>query len=390
MSQNSLLDQLKSMTVVVADTGDINSIEKFRPRDATTNPSLITAAAAMPAYGKIVDDALLWARKESKSGTTDDIVKRAIDRLAVEFGLKILKIVPGRVSTEVDARLSFDTQATVDKAHLLIGMYEAAGVKRDRILIKIASTWEGIRAAEILQKEGIHCNLTLLFGLHQAIACAEANVTLISPFVGRILDWYKKSTGRDSYPAAEDPGVLSVTKIYEYYKHHGHKTEVMGASFRNMGEITELAGCDLLTIAPSLLAELESGSGTLERKLDPKKAQGKKIDKIEMTEAVFRKMHEEDKMAKDKLEEGIQGFSKALASLEKQLADRYQSMSGSRSSAATNLFKAYDLDGDGFISREEWGGTDAVFDAIDTDHDGRITAEEAAAGLGATLLVQKT
>ena len=390
MSQNSLLDQLKSMTVVVADTGDINSIEKFRPRDATTNPSLITAAAAMPAYAKIVDDALLWARKESKSGATDEIVKRAIDRLAVEFGLKILKIVPGRVSTEVDARLSFDTQATVDKAHQLIGMYEAAGMKRDRILIKVASTWEGIRAAEILEKEGIHCNLTLLFGMHQAIACAEAKVTLISPFVGRILDWYKKSTGRDSYPANEDPGVVSVTRIYEYYKHHGHKTEVMGASFRNMGEITELAGCDLLTIAPSLLAELESGSGTLERKLDPKKAQAKKIEKIEMTEAVFRKMHEEDKMAKEKLEEGIHGFSKALVSLEKQLAERLQTMSGARSSAATNLFKVYDLDGDGFITREEWGGADAVFDALDTDHDGRITAEEMAAGLGAALLVQQT
>jgi transaldolase len=311
------LEQLKSMTVVVADSGDINSIEKFRPRDTTTNPSLIATAAGMPAYAKLVDDALAWAKKQPTATTT-----AAIDRLAVEFGLRILEIVPGRVSTEVDARLSFDTQATLEKARLLIGMYEAAGTKRERILIKIASTWEGIRAAEILEKEGIHCNLTLLFGLHQAIACAEAKVTLISPFVGRILDWYKKSTGRDSYPAPEDPGVLSVTRIYEYYKHFGYKTEVMGASFRNMGEIVELAGCDLLTIAPSLLAELEAATGTLQRKLDPAKAAAKSIERIDMTEAVFRKMHEEDRMANDKLAEGIEGFSKALVGLEKQLEAR--------------------------------------------------------------------
>lgn len=335
MSQKNFLDQLKSMTVVVADTGDINSIEKFRPRDTTTNPSLITTAAAMPAYSKLVEDALLWARKETKSGPTEEVVSHAIDRLAIEFGLRILQIVPGRVSTEVDARLSFDTKATLDKARHLIAMYEAAGAKRERILIKIASTWEGIRAAEILEKEGIHCNLTLLFGLHQAIACAEAKVTLISPFVGRILDWYKKATGRESYPAHEDPGVVSVTRIYEYYKHHGYKTEVMGASFRNMGEIVELAGCDLLTIAPSLLAELEATTGELTRKLDPKKAAEKSVPKIEMNEAVFRKMHEEDKMAKEKLDEGIQGFSKALIALEKTLAERLTAMSGAQPSAAS-------------------------------------------------------
>jgi len=334
MSQKNLLEQLKSMTVVVADTGDINSIEKFRPRDTTTNPSLITTAAAMPAYAKLVDDALLWARKESKTGSTDEIVKHAIDRLAIEFGLRILEIVPGRVSTEVDARLSYDTQATVDKARHLISMYEAAGTKRDRILIKIASTWEGIRAAEILEKEGIHCNLTLLFGLHQAVACAEAKVTLISPFVGRILDWYKKNTGKD-YAPHEDPGVQSVTRIYEYYKHFDYKTEVMGASFRNMGEIVELAGCDLLTISPSLLAELEGATGDLERKLEPAKAKAKKIDKIEMNEQVFRKMHEQDKMAKDKLDEGIQGFSKALVSLEKLLAERLDQLAQSQASAAS-------------------------------------------------------
>jgi transaldolase len=319
----SLLDQLKSMTVVVADTGDINSIEKFKPHDATTNPSLIHAAAGMPAYAKLVDDALLWARKEAKAGaSTTEIVDAAIDRLSIEFGLRILQIIPGRVSTEVDARLSFDTQATIAKAHHLIAMYEAAGTKRDRILIKIASTWEGIRAAEILEKEGIHCNLTLLFGMHQAIACAEAKVTLISPFVGRILDWYKKDTGRDSYPSHEDPGVVSVTKIYNYYKKHGHPTEVMGASFRNMGEITELAGCDLLTIAPSLLAELEKSTGELPRKLDPAKAKNMDLPRIGMSEEIFRTMHEQDRMAKDKLAEGIEGFSKAIIALEKQLAER--------------------------------------------------------------------
>lgn len=318
----SLLDQLKSMTVVVADTGDIQSIQKFRPRDATTNPSLIAAAAQMPEYARLVDDALLWAKRESKDAGKDGVVKLAIDRLAVEFGLKILEIVPGRVSTEVDARLSFDTQGTVAKARTLIAQYEAANTKRDRVLIKIASTWEGIRAAEILEKEGIHCNLTLLFGLHQAIACAEAGVTLISPFVGRILDWYKKDTGRASYEPHEDPGVVSVTKIYEYYKKHGYKTEVMGASFRNLGEITELAGCDLLTIAPALLKELEAGTGELPRKLDPKAAAARGGEKISLDEAKFRAMHEADRMAKDKLAEGIDGFSKALVSLEKQLGER--------------------------------------------------------------------
>jgi transaldolase len=381
----SLLEQLKQMTVVVADTGDINSIRKFLPRDATTNPSLITTAAQMPEYAKIVDDALLWAKKEGAKGeSTEHTIKRAIDRLSVEFGLRILQIVPGRVSTEVDARLSYDTKATIEKAHTLIKQYEAAGAKRERVLIKIASTWEGIKAAEVLEKEGIHCNLTLLFGLHQAVACAEAGATLISPFVGRILDWYKKDTGKDFAPH-EDPGVLSVTKVFNYYKKFGHKTEVMGASFRNIGEIVELAGCDLLTIAPSLLAELESKTGDLTCKLDAKAAASQNIEKIALTEAKFREMHAADRMAKDKLEEGIQGFSKALVALEKQLSERLEALQGARAAAAGNLFKVYDLDGDGFITREEWGGADAVFDALDTDKDGRITPDEMAAGVGSAF-----
>ncbi|MDB4992650.1 MAG: Transaldolase, partial [Myxococcaceae bacterium] len=387
LGMGNLLDQLKSMTVVVADTGDINSIKKFRPRDATTNPSLITAAAAMAEYAPIVDGTLAWAKKEAgPSATREQIVDQAIDRLSVEFGLKILEIVPGRVSTEVDARLSFDTQATVDKAHKLIKQYEAAGATRDRVLIKIASTWEGIRAAEILEREGIHCNLTLLFGMHQAIACAEAKVTLISPFVGRILDWHKKDTGKTEYAPEEDPGVVSVTAIYNYYKKHGHKTEVMGASFRNLGEITELAGCDLLTIAPNLLAELSQKAGTLEKKLDAAKSATMDIATITVDEAAFRTMHEADRMAHEKLDEGIAGFSKALVALEKQLGERLESLTGeARAHAARDLFKVYDLDGDGFITREEWGGATAVFDALDGDHDGRITPEEMAAGLGAAF-----
>jgi transaldolase len=318
----SLLEQLSQMTVIVADTGDINAIRKFKPRDSTTNPSLIMAAAQMPEYTSLVDDALRWAKHESGGASKDVVVRQAIDRLSVEFGLRILGIVAGRVSTEVDARLSFDTQGTIQKARSLIAQYEAAGMSKQRVLIKIASTWEGIRAAEVLEKEGIHCNLTLLFGVHQAIACAEAGVTLISPFVGRILDWYKKSTGKTEYPAQEDPGVVSVTRVYHYFKHYGYKTEVMGASFRNLGEITELAGCDLLTIAPNFLDELTKTTGELPRKLDPAKARSMAIERIPMDEASFRAMHTADRMASDKLEEGIAGFTKSIVSLETLLGDR--------------------------------------------------------------------
>jgi transaldolase len=318
----SLLQQLSEMTIVVADTGDINAIRKFKPRDATTNPSLIMAAAQMPEYGALLDDALAWAKKEAGAdGTRDAIVRRAIDRLSVEFGLHILQIVAGRVSTEVDARLSFDTQRTIEKARTLIKQYETAGMSRERVLIKIASTWEGIRAAEVLEREGIHCNLTLMFGLHQAIACAEAGVTLVSPFVGRILDWYKKSTGK-TYAPGEDPGVHSVTTVYNYFKRFGYKTQVMGASFRSVGEILELAGCDLLTIAPNYLDDMSKTTEPLPRKLDPEKARTLSIERIALDEAMFRKMHAADPMATDKLQEGIEGFTKAMVALEKLLGDR--------------------------------------------------------------------
>lgn len=328
------LEQLREMTVIVADTGDIQAIEKAKPQDATTNPSLITTATQMSQYQSIMDGVLLDAKKQLGANAKDgDIANLAFKNLAVEFGKRILKIIPGRVSTEVDARLSFDTAATLKQGREIIQQYDKAGVSRDRVLVKIASTWEGIRAAEVLEKEGIHCNLTLLFGIHQAIACADAGVTLISPFVGRILDWYKKDTGKD-YQGADDPGVQSVTNIYNYFKKYGYKTLVMGASFRNIGEIQELAGCDLLTISPALLAELDSKQEPLPRKLDPSKAASMQIEKITIDQATFEKMHEADRMAHDKLKEGIEGFSAALENLEKILAKRLAELGASQTQTA--------------------------------------------------------
>ena len=310
------LDSLRKMTVVVADTGDIDAIKKYQPQDATTNPSLILSASALSQYAPLIDEAIAYAKAQSANKAQQLI--DAEDKLAVNIGLEILKIVPGRISTEVDARLSYDTQATVEKARKLIALYNAAGISNDRILIKIASTWQGIRAAEILEKEGINCNLTLLFSEVQARACAEAGVYLISPFVGRILDWYKANTDKKEYALAEDPGVISVTKIYNYYKEYGYKTVVMGASFRNVGEIIELAGCDRLTIAPALLKELQENTTPLVRKLEYKGEVKAKPQPL--TEAEFYWQHNSDAMAVEKLADGIRKFAVDQEKLEAMLS----------------------------------------------------------------------
>ncbi len=313
------LESLKRYTVVVADTGDIAAIQQHRPQDATTNPSLLLSASQKPEYEHLVLQAMEAARRESPdpAGRTAAFM----DHLAVAFGCEILKLVPGRVSTEVDASLSFDLPGSMDKARRLIGLYEKAGVSRERILVKLASTWEGISAAEQLEREGIHCNMTLLFSFAQAVACADARVTLISPFVGRIYDWYKKERGQE-IPVEEDPGVESVTRIYNYYKKFGYKTQVMGASFRRSGQIVRLAGCDLLTISPELLAELSSREGEVERVLSPERAAGMKIERLHLDEKTFRSMHNEDAMAVEKLSEGIRRFNADARKLEQLARNR--------------------------------------------------------------------
>ncbi|MBI3850747.1 MAG: transaldolase [Verrucomicrobia bacterium] len=316
------LEQLKKFTKVVADTGDFDAFKEFAPQDATTNPTLILKAAQMPEYKSLVEKALadnpdIGCRGASRK----QMISQTLDYLLVLFGLEILKIIPGRVSTETDASLSFDTEGLVNKARSFISLYKQNGIAKERILIKIASTWEGIRAAEILQKEGINCNMTLLFSLPQAVACAEAKARLISPFVGRILDWYKKSTGKDFAPV-DDPGVKSVKEIYAYYKKFGYSTEVMGASFRNVGEIVELAGCDLLTISPNLLAELKGSTVPVERKLSPSMARESKIEKLTLDENKFRWLLNEDAMATEKTAEGIRNFAADTVKLEKYIAER--------------------------------------------------------------------
>ena len=310
----TLLESLKKYTTVVADTGDIDAIARHRPQDATTNPSLLFHAAQVPVYRHLVEGAAELALEHG--GGHEEMAEEFIDRLFVLFGIEILKVVPGRVSTEVAARLSFDTAGTIAKARKLISLYDKKGVARERILIKIASTWEGIRAAELLEKEGIHCNLTLLFSFAQAVACAEAGVTLISPFVGRIYDWYKKEHGGAEIPADQDPGVASVTRIYNYYKKYGYKTQVMGASFRNVNQIVRLAGSDLLTISPELLDQLEKTEGVVDRKLDPATAQASKDEHVHLDEKAFRWMHNEDAMATEKLAEGIRKFNSDASHLQ--------------------------------------------------------------------------
>jgi transaldolase len=317
------LDQLKQFTKVVADTGDFESMREFEPHDATTNPSLILAASGQPEYAHLIDQAIEEHASSPLSG--QERVDSILNRILILFGKQILQIVPGRVSTEVDARLSFDTEGTIDLARQLIDLYHQEGIDRERVLIKIASTWEGIRAAEVLQTEGIRCNLTLLFSLPQAVACAEAKVQLISPFVGRIYDWYKKSTGQE-YSGAEDPGVQSVKTIYEYYKKFGYETEVMGASFRNSGQIVELAGCDLLTISPSLLGELQSTEAPVERKLEPSTAKQSEIERLEMDEKAFRFLLNEDAMATEKTAEGIRRFAADIRKLETLIGEKVEAL----------------------------------------------------------------
>ncbi len=387
----TLLEQLSSMTVVVADTGELEAIRTFTPRDATTNPSLILSAAQNPDYQSLIDEALKSSRERVGSGCpVEEVVEEALDEICVIFGKEILKIIPGRVSTEVDARLSYDQDATIAKARKLIALYNEAGIPNNRVLIKIASTWEGIKAAEILEKEGIHCNLTLLFGFCQAVACADAGVTLISPFVGRILDWYKAETGRESYPGNEDPGVVSVTKIFNYFKTYGYKTEVMGASFRNIDEIIELAGCDLLTISPKLLDQLNRTEGSLPMKLDSNNPVNIE-KKLLIGKDKFDEMMLADRMSHEKLAEGIRGFSKAIETLEAQLAHRLGLLEGGDafSHVVHEIFLLNDLDGDGCITREEWLGSDAVFDALDNDHDGRLLQADVLSGLGAVLPISR-
>ncbi len=315
----NFIEQLKQFTQVVADTGDFQSIERFKPVDATTNPSLIFAAAQNERYASLIRDAVAYGK--GKTGTAEEKMDHIMDKLSVNFGIETLKVVPRRVSTEVDASLSFDTEASIAKARKLIGLYEESGISRDRILIKLATTWEGIRAAEVIEKEGIHCNLTLLFSMAQAIACAEAGVQLISPFVGRIYDWHLRDRGVDYIPGPEDPGVLSLQEIYQYYKKFGYRTEIMGASFRNTEQIIELAGCDLLTISPDLLAELEHMNGELQRKLIPEEARKSDVEKISLDEKSFRWMLNENTMATEKLSEGIRRFNADLNKLKEMVRE---------------------------------------------------------------------
>jgi transaldolase len=318
---HSKLDQLKSMTKVVADTGDMDAIKKYQPVDCTTNPSLVLKAMELSTYGHIFEDAIGWGKRQP--GKRDAVVKEVASRLPIDIGAELTRIVPGRVSTEVDADLSFDVKGSLGRAHEIIAAYKERGVDKEKILIKLASTWEGVKAATLLEKEGIHCNLTLLFSLPQAVACFRAGVTLVSPFVGRIYDWYVKHEGHD-FKAADDPGVLSVKRIYAYAKRHGHKTTVMGASFRNVGQVEALAGCDALTISPSLLETLSKDMGTLQRALEPAEAARQRIARMSLNERSFRWALNEDAMATEKLAEGIRIFAADLGKLRQEVAKRLE------------------------------------------------------------------
>jgi len=371
----TLLEQLRSMSTVLVDAGDINAIATFKPQSATLTASLISAAIQMPQYQNMVDEAL----QKSRSGRVS-----AIDHLFLGFGLEVLKLITGRLSVELDARLAYNAEEMIARSRQIMSQFMAQGIDPERILVKIPATWEGISACQVLAGEGIHCNISLVFGLHQAIASAMAKASVISSLVGRMLDWHKRTSGKEKYTAKDDLGVQTVTSFYQYYKKFHFPTQIMAGGFRNQGQISALAGCDILSISPGLLSDLHSQHSVLVRQLDPQRAANSMLEPIAIDQAVFQRMHQADAMATEKLEEGIRGQSRSFVSLENLINQRLvQWETGSAlSHVADDLFMAYDMDSDGFITREEWSGTDAVFDALDVDKDGKITAKEIAVGLG--------
>jgi transaldolase len=384
----SLRAELERMSVVVIDTGDFRSVEKFRPRDVTIGPSFVSAALQLPELASALDEGLKWAQLAAGAQTRrETVVRLAVDWLTVQLGLRVLNVIPGRIAVEIDARLADNVGQIVDRARWLYSHFDTAQTPRARLLARIPATWEGIRAAELLEKEGIHTCLTLIFGMHQAVPAAEARVTLIAPLVGRIVDWHRKQSGMENYAAAEDPGVLFVKRVYNYYKQYGYATEVMASSFRNVEQVTELAGCDRLLVAPNFLAGLGMTEGALARRLDPNAARSGAAPKMSVLDGnAFRAAHAADKLATEKLTEGLYGFGRAALALERQVGERLDQLTdGRRRNLVRDLFEIFDLDGDGIITREEWPGSTEVFDALDSNGDGTITPEEVGAGLGAAF-----
>jgi transaldolase len=384
----TLRDQLERMSIVITDIGDFRSVEKFRPRDVLLSSSFIASAAQLPELASAVDEGLKWAQRAAGQNMPprDYVIRLGIDWLTVQLGIRLLAIIPGRISVDLDARIATDVRGMVERARWLVSHFDAGGAPRPRVLVRIPATWEGIRAAEILQKEGIHTCLTLIFGMHQAVAAAEAHATLVTPLVGRIVDWHRHQSGIETYSPAEDPGVAIVKRIYNYYKHNNFSTEVMAGSFRNLEEVTELAGCDRLLVAPNFLAGLAMTQNLLPRRLDPSAARVAPIPRVPVDEASFRAAHASDSLAKDKLAEGLFGFGRSALALEKQIGERLDFLvDGKRRNLVQELFQVFDLDGDGVISREEWAGSTEVFDALDMNGDGLIDFDEVGAGLGAAF-----
>ena len=386
----NLREQLERMSVLVADCGDYRTVERFRPRDVAISASFLSNSAQLPEHAVIVDEGLKWAQRAATAGTArpraDRVVQLAIDWLAFQLGLKVLSVIPGRISIEIDARLAGDPRAIIERARWLVHHFDSAGIPRSRVLVRVPGTWEGIRAVEALEREGIHTVVTLVFGMHQAVAAAEAKATVIAPLVGRIVDWHRKASGAESFPVSEDPGVSLVRRMYNYLKHHGYGTEVMAASFRNVEEVIELAGCDRLLVAPNFLAGLAISEAPLARRLHPQSPPGTQMPRMAVDETSYRALHANDALTREKLSEGLFGFGRAALALEKLITERFDTMTdGKKRNLARELFMVFDLDGDGIITREEWGGAIAVFEALDVDGDGRITADEVAAGLGAAF-----